>query len=162
MFRTVLVPLDGSAFAERALPVARALADFSGGSVALVRVVDVVAPGEHEPGVVSYLDEHRIAVAQEYIEQMATAIGTTRPVSAEAYLAADVPAGILMRALDIGADVLVMTSHGASWPTESILGGVAAHLVREAVCPVLIVGPCGAQAQAAIPAGMTQERVEHA
>src|SRR5215472_7662965 len=39
MFRRILVPLDGSERAERALPVAARLAQFSGGSVILLRVV---------------------------------------------------------------------------------------------------------------------------
>jgi nucleotide-binding universal stress UspA family protein len=141
MFKQILVPLDGSPFAERALPVATALATSTGASLALVRAVELLAPGDREPGVVSYLDEHRIAVAQDYIREKATATGLTRAVSGEAYLAADVAAGILARAADIGADLIVMTSHGASWPAGGALGGVAAALTREAQCPVLVVGP---------------------
>jgi nucleotide-binding universal stress UspA family protein len=141
MFRQILVPLDGSAFAERAIPVADALAASTGAALALVRVVEVVAPGDHEPGVVSYLDEHRITVAQEYVARMATATGLGRPVTGEAYLASDVAAGILARATDIGADVIVMTSHGESWPLGTALGSTAARLTREAACPLLVIGP---------------------
>jgi nucleotide-binding universal stress UspA family protein len=54
MFGTILVPLDGSAFAERAVPFAEALAAVAGARLALVRVVEVLAPGDREPGVVSY------------------------------------------------------------------------------------------------------------
>jgi nucleotide-binding universal stress UspA family protein len=143
MFRTILVPLDGSTFAEQALPVAHALAETCDARLALVRVVAVIAPGEHEPGVVSYLDEHRIAVAQEYIHQAAVRIGTRQPVTAEAYVAADVASGILMRARDIDADVIVMTAHGASWPEGGDLGSVATRLIRESPCPVLVIGPRG-------------------
>ena len=39
MFKRILVPLDGSGRAERALPVAARLARASGGSIVLVRVV---------------------------------------------------------------------------------------------------------------------------
>jgi nucleotide-binding universal stress UspA family protein len=46
MFKQILVPLDGSAFAERALPVATALATSGGAGLALVRVVEVLAPGD--------------------------------------------------------------------------------------------------------------------
>lgn len=141
MFNQILVPLDGSPFAERALPAAEALAASSGAALALVRAVELLAPGEREPGVVSYLDEHRIAAAQDYITAKATAMRLGRPVSAEAYLAADVAAGILARAGDIGADVIVMTSHGESWPTDRAFGSVATRLIREAACPVLVIGP---------------------
>lgn len=141
MFKRILVPLDGSEFAERALATAEALAASCGADLALVRVVELVAPGDREPGVVSYLDEHRIAVAQDYIAQKATAMRLGRPVTAEAYLAADIAAGIIARAADIGADVIVMTSHGESWPAGTVLGSVAARLTRESPCPLLVVGP---------------------
>ncbi len=39
MFKRILVPLDGSGRAERALPIAAHLARASGGSILLVRVV---------------------------------------------------------------------------------------------------------------------------
>jgi len=39
MFRRVLVPLDGSRMAERALPIAARIARASGGTIILVRVV---------------------------------------------------------------------------------------------------------------------------
>src|SRR6266516_6833265 len=39
MFRRILVPLDGSELAERALPCAARLAKSSGGSITLLRVV---------------------------------------------------------------------------------------------------------------------------
>jgi nucleotide-binding universal stress UspA family protein len=40
MFRRILVPLDGTARAEQALPVAARLARASGGTVVLLRVVN--------------------------------------------------------------------------------------------------------------------------
>lgn len=141
MFRKIVVPLDGSLFAERALPVAEKLAAVTGAEVALVRVVEVVAPGDNEPGIVSYLDEHRIAVAQQYVNEAAARMRLGRPISADAYIAADVSAGILARELDADADLIVMTSHGESWPAGSVLGSVAAALTREATCRLLVVGP---------------------
>jgi nucleotide-binding universal stress UspA family protein len=160
MFKRILVPLDGSAFSERALPVAEALASTSGAEVLLVRVVAVLAPGEAEPGVVSYLDEHRIAAAQDYVRDAAARLRLGRPVSAEAYLAADVAAGILARAADAGADLIVLTSHGASWPTGSVLGGVAAHLIRESAWPVLVIGPQAATMTAPAPAAVQTSATE--
>jgi nucleotide-binding universal stress UspA family protein len=149
MFTKILVPLDGSAFAERAVPYAEALAAATGADLALVRVVEVLAPGDREPGVISYLDEGRIATAQDYVGRIAASRTLGKPVSAEAYLASDIGAGIIARAGDIGADVIVMTSHGASWPVGTVLGSVAARLTREATIPVLVIGP---QVPASTPA----------
>jgi nucleotide-binding universal stress UspA family protein len=141
MFRTIIVPLDGSPFAERALPVAEAMASASGADLALIRVVEVLAPGDREPGVMSYLDGHRTVVAQEYIDRMTTVTRLGRPVTGEACLASDIATGIIARVRDAGADLIVMTSHGESWPIGTALGSVAARLTREAPCPLLVVGP---------------------
>jgi len=54
MLRNILVPLDGSSRAERALPVATRLAQVSGGTVVLLRVVhfstEFVPHPEADPG----------------------------------------------------------------------------------------------------------------
>lgn len=141
MFRRILVPLDGSAFAERALPYAEALAQATGADLALVRAVPVVAPGDGEPGIISYLDEHRILEAQEYVTRVAASLRLGRPVTAQAYLADNIADGILARARDIGADLIVLTSHGQSWPSADPLGGTAARLTQQADCPLLVLGP---------------------
>jgi len=158
MFAKILVPLDGSPFAEQALPVAGRLAATCGADVALVRVVELMAPGEREPGVVSYLDEHRIVAAQKYVEQAAAKVCLGRPVSAEAYLAHDIVTGIVARALDAGADLIVLTTHGQSWPAAGALGSVAAGLLRAVPCAVLVVGPRAARAAGQAPTA-AQDRV---
>ncbi len=140
MFKHILVPLDGSEFSERAIPVAKQLAAETGGQLALIRVVEVVAPGEHEPGVISYLDEHRVATAQEYMARVALRIGS-EDLTADTYLAPDAATGIIGRALDNGAGAIVMTTHGTSWPAAGHLGSVAARLIAESPIPVIVVGP---------------------
>lgn len=140
MLRKILVPLDGSEFSERALAPACELARQTGAGLALVRVIEVIAPGEREPGLVSYLDEHRIAEADDYIHRIASTTGLT-DITAEAYVAADVATGIIARALDAGADTIVMTSHGRSWPATGLLGSVAARLLAESPVPVFLIGP---------------------
>jgi nucleotide-binding universal stress UspA family protein len=141
MFNRILIPLDGSPFAERALPVAAELANTSDAEIFLVRVAPIIGPGEQEPGVVSYLDEHRLRVAQQYLTNAAATLRLGQPVSAEAYLAPDVVSGILERAEDLGADAILLTTHGESWPVGDRLGSTASRLIREAPCPVIAVGP---------------------
>jgi nucleotide-binding universal stress UspA family protein len=104
-------------------------------------VVEVVAPGDHEPGVISYLDEHRIQVAQDYVTRLAAQLGMESPPSADACIAAGVAPAILTRAQEFGADLIVIASHGESWPAASALDSVAAQLTHGAKCPVLIIGP---------------------
>ena len=49
MFQRIVVPLDGSARAEQALPVAARLAHASGGTVVLLRVVRLGTAGLWNP-----------------------------------------------------------------------------------------------------------------
>jgi nucleotide-binding universal stress UspA family protein len=141
MFTRIVIPLDGSPFAERALPVAAEFANTYDAEIFLVRVAPITGRGEKEPGVVSYLDEHRIRIAQQYLTGAAATLRLGQPVSAEAYLAPDVVTGILERVLDIGADTVLLTTHGESWPVGDRLGSTASRLIREAPCPVVVVGP---------------------
>ncbi len=152
MFSKIVVPVDGSPGAARAVAVAERLATDSHAEVAIVQVVELLAPGDREPGLISYADEHRIAVAQASVEQAASTLRLGRPVSAEVYLAADIVAGILARAHDLGADVIVMASRGQSWPEGGLLGSTAYQLLSEADLPVLLVGPRVPAAAAGLPA----------
>lgn len=140
MFRKILVPLDGSPFAERAIALAEAFAQAQDADVGLVRVVPDMGPGEREPGLVSYLDEHRIKTAREYLDRAASRLRLGRPVPVEARLAEDAVTGVLDRAREMQADLILMTSHGESWPDVNHIGGTAARLIREAPCPILVVG----------------------
>jgi nucleotide-binding universal stress UspA family protein len=141
MIERIVVPLDGSEHAEQALLTAEEIAATTGASITLVRIVEVVAPGEREPGMISYLDEHRVAAAQDYLEAAAAKLRLGRPVAHEVDLAADVSAGILGLVRAIAADLVIMTSHARSWPAAGALGSVAARLLAEAPCPVLVLGP---------------------
>ena len=51
MFQRIVVPLDGSRRAERAIPVAARIARASGGSVVLLRVVSIAT--DYWPAMVS-------------------------------------------------------------------------------------------------------------
>jgi len=141
MFKRILVPLDGSPFAERAIALAQEFVEAGDAEVSFVRIVPVMGPGEREPGLVSYLDDHRIRSAQEYVSRAASKLRAGRPLAAEARLAADAVEGILDCAAEVKADLILMTSHGESWPDVNRVGGTASRLIREAPLPVLVVGP---------------------
>jgi universal stress protein A len=55
---------------------------------------------------------------------------------------------ILQLANQLGADLIVMASHGRKGITRLVLGSVEEHVVREAPCPVLTVKPKAARARA--------------
>lgn len=50
-------------------------------------------------------------------------------------------AGILMAQVEVGADLIVMTTHGRTGISHFFVGSVAERVVREAGCPVLTIRP---------------------
>jgi nucleotide-binding universal stress UspA family protein len=120
--KTYVVPLDGSPFAERAIPVAAALAERMGGRVLLLS-----AP------------HHGPLVPSEYLAEIA-ARSTTVPVdtlSNVAHLPADAIATVVGESDD---RIVCMTSHGRGGLRWSVLGSTAEEVVRRTDRPVLLVG----------------------
>jgi len=147
MFQRILVPLDGSTRAERAIPVAARIARASGGAVVLVRAVNVAIgfwpslAGE-APGVHSALDANQ-AVADEYlarikqVPELADITTETRIVFGPASPA------ILAAAASAQADLMVLCSHGYTGMTRWALGSVAEKVARHAQVPVLVLREAG-------------------
>lgn len=143
MFGRILVPLDGSAQAEEALPVAARIARASGASIALVSVVR--APMEFELSLTppaawapAARPEERAAAAA-YLNEI-----RTRDTWAGLTITTGVYAGpeasmILTVAKAQGSDLIVMTSRGRTGLTRWLLGSVASEVAREAEIPTLVL-----------------------
>jgi len=137
-FRTLLVPLDGSELAERALPVATAFADAYGSVLHLVRVVPIPTVTGGMGGEASYVPdllETLIDSAKAYLSD--TAAKLNRPVTTEAVVGSAV-----VRLEDYvnehAIDLVVMTTHGRSGFVRTALGSVTDRLLGGAA-PVLVV-----------------------
>jgi len=63
----------------------------------------------------------------------------------------DPAAKILQLASQLGADLIVMATHGRKGLRRLVLGSVTEHVVREAPCPVLTVKPKAARYRASQP-----------
>src|ERR687884_521783 len=150
MFQQILVPLDGSERAERALPCAERLGVATGATLHLVHVVELVPPPEG-PFALAYAPGgiHGDLVAQE--TQQATAyldkvrervVASGVPVRTEQMLGL-AAATLLDYECEAGIDLVVMCSHGRSGLARFALGSVAEHLLRQGTAPVLLVRPFG-------------------
>jgi nucleotide-binding universal stress UspA family protein len=147
MFRTVLGPLDGSPFAEQALPHALGIVRRAGATLDLVHVH--VLYGSEEHVVARYrcsydpeIDEKYREQEQLYLEGTAKWLATVSPVPWTAAVVSGLDAdGILQRVQDGKADLIVMTTHGRGPLGRFFLGGVADELIRQAAVPVLLVRP---------------------
>lgn len=152
MFRRVLVPLDGSGRAERAIPVAARIARSSGGSVVLLRVVSTsiefwpyMAP---QPTLAQTVIDADLEDAAKYLASV-TALSELNGVSTETMtLYGPTAATILSVAYSHDVDVIVMCSHGYTGVTRWIMGSVAEKIARHSSVPVLILREGGP-----IPAG---------
>jgi nucleotide-binding universal stress UspA family protein len=145
MFVTVLVPLDGSRFAEAALPIARRLTLGARGrmylAMAHVPMTPVMGLGEMVVPPVG-LDQELRQREQTYLADTAAGLGQVGDGSVEFRLI-DGLAGesICQEAARIGADLIVMATHGRGAIGRLWLGSVADYVVRQATGPVLLVHP---------------------
>src|SRR5581483_8312860 len=135
MFRTILVPLDGSAAAERALPVAATLAGRGGARLLLVQVADALVLAGEDP---SEAEALAVAEAREYLARVAERIAG-QGVAVETAAPFGPPAEeILAESRLRAADLVVLTTHGHTGPGRSLYGGVAEAVLAHSPVPVLL------------------------
>ena len=159
LFRSILVPLDGSPLAEEALPLALRIAHRNGGKIRLALV--------HEPPAIPYDSPNTILVtsAEQAVEQAereylrkvevrlregGTEVATVGPLVGEIgpLLAEQVP--------DLGIDLVVMATHGRGGVQRAWLGSVADYLIRHVDVPVLLVRPGAGSAPASVASAATE------
>ena len=138
-----MVPLDGSALAEQAVPVAAAVAADLGVPVHLLRVLDVdalratVQAGIHAAAAYVRSQEAVQHHAEEYLAEQAQELRNRNRTATTEVLTGS-PAVTLLDAIRRD-DLVVMTSHGRGGVRRMLLGSVADKLVRAAAAPVLLV-----------------------
>jgi nucleotide-binding universal stress UspA family protein len=140
-FATLMVPLDGSALAEEAIPVAAALAGRAG---ARVHLASVRPPGPGYPYVpteIAKAIEHEAAGrVQAYLATRAQVLSTCHGLEATCTVLEGSPAKALAdyaRANAIG--LVVMTTHRRSGLGRFWLGSVADRLLRCTQAPVFLL-----------------------
>jgi nucleotide-binding universal stress UspA family protein len=152
MYQRILVPLDGSAFAEQALPHAERLASVSGGEIHLVSV----APLLEDQGL-AVVDLYPVYVYREYLVDQAHEMKRVREElqnylqqisrrlqaaghQAQTAIRFGQPAEeIIAYAEEAGCDLIAMSTHGRSGLGRWVYGSVADKVLRGSVIPVLLV-----------------------
>lgn len=143
MYPRILIPTDGSELAGKAVSHGFELARKLGSEVTLLRVVAPPAPLVMEGVVISYpIEEARkevLAVVGEQfqaLEARAKAEGikmVTRTVESDQAWRA-----IVDTASDIGADLIVMASHGRRGVSALVLGSETHKVLTHSTTPVLV------------------------
>jgi nucleotide-binding universal stress UspA family protein len=144
MYRSLLVPLDGSPFSEHALPLARAIACLSGATLHLVHVhvITALISVDAIPVFDEALDAQDRAREQTYLDNLARRLSHDGAVRVTTAVLDDPVAGALQTyAAAHDVDLVVMTTHGRSAFSRFWLGSVADTLVHCASMPILLLRP---------------------
>jgi len=144
MYRRILVPLDGSAFAEAAIPLAERTAGACGAELHLVRVHPVRAqPSPPPTGAGDRLrededdrlwEDERGYLSRLRASLMARGLAETRIT----VLKGEVADTLLTYARFQSIDLIVLATHGRGGLERAFQGSVADELVRRARTPVLL------------------------
>ncbi|MBR9988518.1 MAG: universal stress protein [Gemmatimonadetes bacterium] len=143
MPRLLMVPLDGSTFAEQALPLALAIARRTRARLHLVRVRASLPLVPDDARSEAYLKRMVGLIEPELPGRVTHAVLTDEYGPLEyPPPAPDTAAGALCRyAEDNDAAVIVIATHGRGGLKRAWLGSVADALVRIATRPVLLIRP---------------------
>jgi nucleotide-binding universal stress UspA family protein len=143
MFERIVVPLDGSARAEHALPVAARIARASGGSIHLLQVVSPLIDYSGGMAPVALMTEQSVememAEATSYLSTVAAWQILARIKTTTEILFGLPAPHILAAAQSRMADLIVLCSHGRTGFTRWVLGSVAYQLVHQSAVPVLVL-----------------------
>jgi nucleotide-binding universal stress UspA family protein len=148
MYRSLLVPLDGSTFSEQALPLALGIARRSGAGITLLHVQAPLASIYAENPLFSYdnleeqLRSRQRAHDQGYLNSVSKRLADDADVHVTtALFEGNVAAGIRTEVERTGAGLVVMTTHGRGPVGRFWLGSVADELIRTLDVPLLLVRP---------------------
>lgn len=125
MYRRILVPLDGSGVAERALPYAALLGRALNLPLLLLRVAQAVGPEQEE--------------ARDYLKAKAEEL-RGQGLAVEAQVESNgVAEGIILTAQRVPDTLVTMATHGHSGLTRWFLGSVTDRVLRACACPLMVV-----------------------
>jgi nucleotide-binding universal stress UspA family protein len=141
MFEKILVPLDGSPFAERALAPALALAQQGHGEIILLSVPymkQIVVEDWDNYGFDQSLEQSQQELT-EYLEGL-RAKKAHPDLRLRTVIGVGDEAGVIVdTAVAQGVDLIVMATHGRSGFSRWMLGSVTERVLRTALCPVLVI-----------------------
>lgn len=149
MSKTILVPLDGSAFSEQSLPLARWIAREMQASVHLVHV-HVPVPPDHFladaqfglQGVdLSAVDAQREERHRAYLDKQTAAMAEKGVDVRAVWLEGRFEEQLDAHAREVGADLIVLTTHGRTGFDRFWLGSSTDAIIRTTRTPLLLVHP---------------------
>ncbi|MBT9583783.1 universal stress protein [bacterium] len=138
--RSIVVPLDGSDYAEGALPWAIDMAKKFQAQLVLLRIGLRPELGSliDAQAIDGRLDEQKVACTQ-YLDQVRARLGDSEADISCEYQLGSPSQCIVERSQQVDCGIVVMTSHGREGLSRWLIGSVAEKVSRHAHCPVMLV-----------------------
>jgi nucleotide-binding universal stress UspA family protein len=156
--KQILCPVDLSELSIQPLVYATGIARSYGGRVTALHVVPAFEPREIRAGALFDPVQFVYPMTREQVldrlQQAVDSAGLTGAAISCAAEAGDAAPTIVDQCVTLGADLVVMATHGRSGFDRLLLGSVTEKVLRRAPCPVLTVP--GAPGRAA---GLSLERI---
>ena len=146
MYRTILVPMDGSKRAEAILSHVERIAKSNDAKVFFLKVEEEPIMLERDE-VIDIENYHEVfdkknALSQAYLDDLQARFHE-KDIQAVTQLAfGSVVKAILNTAVKTGADLIAMATHGLSGLARVSYGSVAAGVLQAADIPILLIRSC--------------------
>ncbi len=145
MINHVLVPLDGSQLAEKALPIARQVLR-SGGQITLLSAVHdmdmtLVDLGESGPETSEAFAnvQNSMKRTQEYLEHIGKNLQLQGYQVAIEVAGGEPAEAIIQQAERLRVDMVIMSTHGRSGLSRLLFGSITLKVLEASAIPVLVV-----------------------
>jgi nucleotide-binding universal stress UspA family protein len=139
----ILVPLDGSEFAEQALPAAEALCTAYEGRLTLLTVKQKESFLKSVHFSLTFKGK-RLSINGEretYLQKIENSLEAKGVEVDHTIRTGEVAESINGLVKEIGVDMVVISSHGRSGVSRLLLGSVANQVLQQATCPIMVVHP---------------------
>ncbi len=137
MYKKILVPLDGSAASETALPHAQALAKQFGAELELISVVVPTMMGD--PSMSNMIEKEEVNEETTYLDGKVAELNKAGYTASAKVTEGLITDAILHAQVNEGVDLIVMATHGRTGLKHLLLGSVAEGVVRTARVPVMLI-----------------------
>lgn len=140
MFKTILVPTDGSALSDKAIAAAVEFAKLSGAKVVGLSVAqpDLYGPLS-ESAVTAAYEQQALAVAQANVDKIAGAASSLGVPCQTAVTKSFSPAEEIINAVKTyGCDVIFMASHGRTGLSKLMIGSETQKVLAGSTLPVMV------------------------
>jgi len=163
MIRSLLIPLDGSEFSERSLPLARAVARRTGATLHLAHVHRTHVPDHfvsethlHVQGLdLAEHDERHRVEERAYLDARAAELRGEGLTAEVVLLDGNVSDELDRYARQVSADLIVITTHGHTGANRMWLGSSADALLRHTRVPMVVLHPATTGGVTAAPEAPT-------